>query len=69
MDDQGARARFAELAEAAFDVHENDLSPLGDCVAAILQPQVRAFLKERSRAIALPNGALAAAQAIMETLQ
>jgi UDP:flavonoid glycosyltransferase YjiC (YdhE family) len=69
MDDQGARARFAELAEAAFDVRENDLSPLGDCVAAILQPQVRAFLQERSRAIALPNGALAAAQAIMETLQ
>ena len=68
MDDQGARARFAERAEAAFDVQEDDLAPLSDCVAAILQPAVRAHLQDRSRAIALPNGAAAAAAAIMETI-
>jgi hypothetical protein len=66
MDDQGARARFAEQAEAAFNVPETDLGALSDCVAAILQPQVRGFLQDRARAIALPNGAAEAARAVME---
>ncbi|MCU0905941.1 MAG: hypothetical protein MUF73_00530 [Rhodobacteraceae bacterium] len=66
MDDQGARARFAEQAEAAFNVPEDDLGPLADCVAAILQPQVRAFLQDRARSIALPNGAAAAAHTVAE---
>jgi UDP-N-acetylglucosamine:LPS N-acetylglucosamine transferase len=69
MDDQGARARFAEQAEAAFNVPETDLSALSDCVAAILQPQVRGFLQDRARSIALPNGAADAARTVMELVQ
>lgn len=69
MDDQGARSRHAEAAEAAFDIPENDLSTLPDCIAAMLQPEVRAYLQERARALALPNGAEAAARAILEVLR
>lgn len=68
MDDQGARARFAQHSEAAFDIHENDLSALGDCVTAIRQPQVQRFLEENAMAISMPNGAKAAADTIKEIL-
>ncbi len=68
MDDQGARARHAEAAGAAFEIDENDLGPLHDCIQAILQPAVRDYLDERARSLALPNGAAAAARAIARLL-
>lgn len=68
MDDQGARARHAEAAGAAFEIDENDLGPLHDCIQAILQPAVRDYLVERARSLALPNGAAAAARAIARLL-
>jgi UDP:flavonoid glycosyltransferase YjiC (YdhE family) len=68
MDDQGARARHAEAEGAAFDIQETSLEALYDCVQAILQPPVRAYLGERARALARPNGAAAAARAIARLL-
>jgi UDP:flavonoid glycosyltransferase YjiC (YdhE family) len=68
MDDQGARARYAEAESAAFDIEEANLESLYDCVQAILQPQVRDYLTERARALARPNGAKPAARAIAKLL-
>jgi UDP:flavonoid glycosyltransferase YjiC (YdhE family) len=68
MDDQGARARYAEAENAAFDIDEANLESLYDCVQAILQPPVRDYLTERARALARPNGAKLAARAIARLL-
>lgn len=68
MDDQGARARYAEAENAAFDIDEANLESLYDCVQAILQPPVRDYLTERARALARPNGAKQAARAIAKLL-
>jgi UDP:flavonoid glycosyltransferase YjiC (YdhE family) len=69
MDDQGARARYAQEAQAAFDINEFELEPLGDCVAAIMQPNVRDYLAQRARKLARPNGAGRAVRAIAGLLK
>jgi UDP:flavonoid glycosyltransferase YjiC (YdhE family) len=68
MDDQGARARYAQAQNAAFDIEESNLEALYDCVQAILQAPVRGYLSEQARLLARPNGAAPAARAIARLL-
>ncbi len=68
MDDQGARASFAQAAGAAFDLRISDLDCLDDCLRALLDPNCRAVMRANARALARPNGSPQAARAIAEAV-
>ena len=69
MDDQEARAAFAQDAGAAFDLRTSDLDCVDDCIRAMLDPTCRAVLRDNARALARPNGAAQAADAIVACLE
>ena len=68
MDDQAARASFAQAAGAAFDLRISDLDCLDDCLRALLDPNVRAVMRANALALARPNGASQAARAIADAV-
>ncbi|HSK39451.1 MAG TPA: glycosyltransferase [Arenibaculum sp.] len=66
MDDQRARAAFAQAQGCAFHLDEPDPAALDPLLDALAQPKVRALLRGNCRRLARPNGAPAAAAAIMD---
>ena len=62
VDDQGARARFAEWAGAALAVSEWSTAELAASVEALLDPHVQARLTYNCRRVFPGNGAAAAAE-------
>lgn len=61
MDDQQARARFAEQNGAGFALSDGEVGELPACAEALLDPRNRDLLALNARRIARPNGAAAAA--------
>lgn len=66
MDDQYGRAKFAQDNAAAFEISETDLHELAEMVPLMMQDAARSYLADRCRAMARPNGAEAAALALLE---
>lgn len=64
MDDQSARAAFAESNGAAFHLPERQVDEIGSLIAALLDPTTRTFIRLNALRIAKPNGAAPAAEAI-----
>lgn len=65
IDDQVARARFAQDAGAALELGEDELFQLGSVAEVLLDPRARDVLRANCRALARPNGAQAAADALV----
>lgn len=68
MDDQHARARFAQDNAAAFEISEHDLHDLPDLLGVMMQDRARRYLQERCERLAQPNGAGQAARALLDRL-
>jgi UDP-N-acetylglucosamine:LPS N-acetylglucosamine transferase len=68
IDDQVARAQFAQDAGAALELGEDELFQLRSVCDVLFDPRAREVLRENSRKLARPNGAAAAADAIAELL-
>jgi UDP-N-acetylglucosamine:LPS N-acetylglucosamine transferase len=68
MDDQGARARFAESHGAAIVPTPFSTATFKTALATMLDPQARRRLRTGCRRLAVPNGAGAAAQLIADQL-
>ncbi|MGV8841540.1 MAG: glycosyltransferase [Bauldia sp.] len=68
IDDQAARAEFAQNAGAALEVPEDELHHLRTVCEAMLNPAARAVLRRNCLALRTENGAGAAADAIAALL-
>ncbi|MCC6737250.1 MAG: hypothetical protein IT534_14145 [Bauldia sp.] len=68
MDDQLARARYAEANELALALDERDLTELPQMLKVMLSEPARAFLRDNCLRRAAPKGAAAAARLIRERL-
>lgn len=66
MDNQGARAAFAQDNGMAFDLPEDQLSHFPALVQALMKEEVRGYMRAQSEALVRGNGAQAAAAAIIE---
>jgi len=66
MDDQYARAKFAQDNGAAFEISEAELDDLAEMLPLLMDDRARRFLSERCRLLARPNGAQKAASALRE---
>jgi UDP-N-acetylglucosamine:LPS N-acetylglucosamine transferase len=64
MDDQSARAAFAEINGAGFHLPEGQMRDIGPILETLLDPTTRALIRLNALRIAKPNGAAAAAEAI-----
>lgn len=64
MDDQGARAEFAQEHSFGFDLTDEEMHLLTPLCEAMLNPQANAFLRQNCRAFDQTNGALQAAELI-----
>jgi UDP:flavonoid glycosyltransferase YjiC (YdhE family) len=64
MDNQAARAEYAQSRQAAFELDEEDLSDLPDLIMLMMDEKARAFIVEKRSSLRLENGAAAAANAI-----
>jgi UDP:flavonoid glycosyltransferase YjiC (YdhE family) len=64
MDNQGARAEFAQSRQAAFELGEDDLGDLPELVTLMMDERARAFLNDKASQLWLENGAAPAADAI-----
>jgi UDP:flavonoid glycosyltransferase YjiC (YdhE family) len=69
MDDQEARARFAEAQGAAFHVGERHTEEIGDYIDAMMAESTRSLLRFNALRIARPNGAEQAAELVARFLQ
>ncbi|MCC6734982.1 MAG: hypothetical protein IT534_02500 [Bauldia sp.] len=69
IDDQAARARFAQNAGAALEVPEDELHHLRAVCEAMLNPGARTVLSRNCLALRTENGATAAADAIAALLE
>jgi UDP:flavonoid glycosyltransferase YjiC (YdhE family) len=69
MDDQGARARFAESGGAAIVPTPFSAATFKTALATMLDPQTRTRLRAGCRKLAVPNGAGAAAKLIVDQLR
>jgi hypothetical protein len=65
MDDQGARAGFAQDASAGFDLTEEEFHAFPALCEALLTPQANAFLRANCAAMDGANGAAEAAAIIL----
>jgi hypothetical protein len=65
MDDQGARAEFAQDHGAGFDLGEEDLPLLPTLCRAMLNPEANAVLRDGCAAFDRTNGATSAAEIVM----
>ncbi len=65
MDDQYGRAKFAQDNAAAFEISEAEMGEFPDLVAMIMQGKAREFLASHCAKLARPNGAAAAADALV----
>lgn len=68
IDDQVARAQFAQDAGAALELGEDELFQLRSVCEVLFDPRAREVLRENGRKLARPNGAAAAADAIARLL-
>lgn len=68
IDDQRARAQYAQDMGAALDLPEDQLFQLPAICSVMLDERAREVMREKCRAIAMPNGAAAAAAAIGDLL-
>lgn len=68
MDDQYARARFAQDHAAAFELSEHDLHDLPALITMMMQPPARRYLSDRCSRLAQGNGAAEAARALLDLL-
>ncbi|HYD98539.1 MAG TPA: glycosyltransferase [Alphaproteobacteria bacterium] len=66
MDDQGARARWAEMAGCGLRLRAGDIYAAGRAVDALLDPARRAAMAAACAARAFPNGAVEAARFLGE---
>ncbi|HXV23510.1 MAG TPA: glycosyltransferase [Alphaproteobacteria bacterium] len=64
MDDQSARAAFAEVNGAGFHLPEGRVGEIAGLVETLMDPTTRALIRLNALRIAKPNGASAAAEAI-----
>jgi len=64
MDDQGARAEFAQERGAAFDLKEHEMHLFPTLCRAMLSPEANAVLREGCAAFDRANGAAEAAAII-----
>ncbi|MGV8839572.1 MAG: glycosyltransferase [Bauldia sp.] len=69
MDDQLARARYAEANELALALDERDLTELPEMLKVMTSEPARAFLRENCLKRPAPTGAKAAARLIRERLR
>jgi len=69
VDDQRARARYAQDFGAALELPEDDLHQLPAICSVMLDPRARAVLRQNCRLLGRPNGATAAASAIIGLLE
>jgi len=67
MDDQSARAAYADQHGAAIHLDHEMLSDLDQVLAAMLDEDRRQVMREKCRQIAKPNGAVRAAQLVADT--
>ena len=68
VDNQEARAAFAQEQGAALVIEERELHALGVAVKLLLEERCRWLLQANCRRLARPNGASEAAQAIADLL-
>lgn len=66
IDDQYGRAKFAQDHSAAFEIAEGDLEDLAELLPLLMQDMARAYLAGHCRALDRPNGAEAAAAALLQ---
>lgn len=66
MDDQVSRARYAQDAEAAFELSEDEVEDIGPFIDLLMNKAARASLVANCRKLKVRNGAAAAAAAIKE---
>ena len=64
MDDQSARAAFAEINGAGFHLPEGQVREIGSVIESLMDPTTRALIRLNALRVAKPNGAAAAAEAI-----
>ncbi len=64
MDDQPARAAFAEINGAGFHLPEGQVREIGSMIESLMAPTTRTLIRLNALRIAKPNGAAAAAEAI-----
>jgi UDP:flavonoid glycosyltransferase YjiC (YdhE family) len=64
MDDQPARAAFAEINGAGFHLPEGQVREIGSMVETLMDPTTRALIRLNALRIAKPNGAAQAAEAV-----
>jgi glycosyl transferase family 28 len=64
MDDQSARAAFAEINGAGFHLPEGQMRDIASMLETLLNPTTRALIRLNALRIAKPNGAIDAAEAI-----
>jgi UDP-N-acetylglucosamine:LPS N-acetylglucosamine transferase len=64
MDDQSARASFAETNGAGFHLPESQVHEIGNLIESLLNPTARTLIRFNALRIAKPNGAAMAAEAI-----
>ena len=68
MDDQSARAAFADLHGAAVHLDHDMLPILDQVLGAMMDKERRQAMKEKCQLIAKPNGAERAAQIVVDTI-
>jgi UDP:flavonoid glycosyltransferase YjiC (YdhE family) len=68
MDDQGARAEFAQEHSAGFDLTEEEMHLLTPLCEAMLNPQANAFLRQNCASFDRSNGAFQAAEIIKKMI-
>jgi hypothetical protein len=66
MDDQSARAAFAEVNGAGFHLPEGQVREIGGIVETLMDPTTRALIRLNALRISKPNGAAEAARAIQQ---
>lgn len=61
MDDQYARAGFAQDKAAAFEISENEMHDRPELIGILMEGKARDFLRDNCRGMDRPNGAVTAA--------
>jgi glycosyl transferase family 28 len=69
MDDQGARAEFAQHHSAGFDLREDELFQLPALCEAMRSKAARTYIRQQGLKLSRKNGAATAANAILDLIE
>jgi Glycosyltransferase family 28 C-terminal domain len=69
MDDQGARAEFAQHHSAGFDLREDELFQLPALCEAMRSKAARTYIRQQGLKLSRQNGAATAANAILDLIE